>query len=99
MYLSLIIPAYKEAARIAASLDKIFSYFATASYEVEVIVVDDGSPDNSVEVIRNAFAKNSAGHLKARLIEMGTNGGKGSAVRAGMLNAKGAIRIFTDADL
>ena len=106
MYLSLIIPAYKEATRIAASLDKIFSYFATASYEVEVIVVDDGSPDNSVEVIREAFAKYSVGQallpaqsVQARLIEMGTNGGKGSAVRAGMLNAKGAIRIFTDADL
>jgi len=105
MYLSLIIPAYKEAGRIAASLDKIFAYLANAPYESEVIVVDDGSPDNSVEVIREAFAKyNSVGRtlsppIQSRLIELGANAGKGAAVRAGMLQAKGAIRIFTDADL
>ncbi|MDP4230769.1 MAG: glycosyltransferase family 2 protein [Bacteroidota bacterium] len=99
MYLSLIVPAYKEASRISASLEKIFAYLANASYDSEVIVVDDGSPDNSVEVIRTAFAKKPAGRVEARLIELGTNGGKGAAVRAGMLEAKGSIRIFTDADL
>ena len=100
MYLSLIIPAYKEASRIAASLEKVFAYFAEQPYDVEVIVVDDGSPDNSVEVIRASFAKQpSDPRIQARLIEMGTNGGKGSAVHAGMLAATGAIRIFTDADL
>jgi dolichyl-phosphate beta-glucosyltransferase len=99
VYLSLIIPAYKEANRIAASLEKVFSYLAEAPYEAEVIVVDDGSPDNSVEVIREAFAKNSSAHIRTLLIELGTNAGKGAAVRAGMLEAKGAIRIFTDADL
>jgi dolichyl-phosphate beta-glucosyltransferase len=110
LYLSLIIPAYKEASRIAASLEKIFAYFDSQSYEVEIIVVDDGSPDNSVEVIQEAFAKyNSTAKspvgrtlspsVKTRLLELGTNAGKGGAVRAGMLAANGAIRIFTDADL
>ncbi len=106
MYLSLIIPAYKEASRIEASLDKIFLYLANAPYDSEVIVVDDGSPDNSVEVVRAAFAKPlhpvGSGRnpsIQTRLIELGTNAGKGAAVQAGMLEAKGAIRIFTDADL
>ncbi|MFI5263748.1 MAG: dolichyl-phosphate beta-glucosyltransferase [Candidatus Kapaibacterium sp.] len=105
MYLSLIVPAYKEASRIAASLEKIFAYFDSQDYEVEVIVVDDGSPDNSVEVIQKAFAKyhivgrTLSPSVKTRLIELGTNTGKGGAVRAGMLAAKGSIRIFTDADL
>ncbi len=101
MYLSIIIPAYKEAERIGATLETIFAYFAAAPYDAEIIVVDDGSPDNSVDVIREAFAKrpDSAKKNEARLIELGTNAGKGAAVRAGMLDATGAIRIFTDADL
>jgi dolichyl-phosphate beta-glucosyltransferase len=109
MYLSLIIPAYKEAPRIGASLEKIFAYLAKAPYDSEVIVVDDGSPDNSVHVIQEAFAKFNQGSssvgrtpsppIRSHLIELGTNTGKGAAVRAGMLEAKGAIRIFTDADL
>lgn len=105
MYLSLIIPAYKEASRITASLDKVFAYLAQAPYDSEIIVVDDGSPDNSVEIIQAAFAKyrSSAGAsnlpVHARLIELGINAGKGAAVRTGMLDATGTIRIFTDADL
>jgi len=100
MYLSLIIPAYKEATRIGASLEKIFAYFATAPYQVEILIVDDGSPDNSVEVIREALVKRTPDpKVDARLIELGINQGKGGAVRAGMLQAKGDIRIFTDADL
>ncbi|MFI5264219.1 MAG: glycosyltransferase, partial [Candidatus Kapaibacterium sp.] len=100
MYLSLIIPAYKEATRIGVSLEKIFAYFASVPYEVEILVVDDGSPDNSVEVIREALLqKKTDRKIVAKLIELGTNQGKGGAVRTGMLQAKGAIRIFTDADL
>jgi len=101
VYLSLIIPAYKEAERIEKTLDTIFAYFSATNYDAEVIVVDDGSPDNSVDVIRNAFAKRpaSAKKVEARMVELGTNAGKGAAVRAGMLDGTGAIRIFTDADL
>lgn len=101
MYLSLIIPAFKEANRITASLEKIFAYLVSAPYESEVIIVDDGSPDNSVEVIKKAIANRSQKEqiVQTRLVELGTNAGKGAAVRAGMLDATGDIRIFTDADL
>ena len=101
MYLSLIIPAYKEATRIELSLEKIFVYLSSVPYESEVIVVDDGSPDNTVEMIQRAFTKKASGsgNVTTRMIELGTNAGKGAAVRAGMLDASGKIRIFTDADL
>lgn len=101
MYLSLIIPAYKEATRIGPSLEKIFAYFSTKDYDAEVIVVDDGSPDNTAEVTRSEFARLSptASRVFPRLIELGSNDGKGAAVQKGMLEAAGAIVIFTDADL
>lgn len=101
MYLSLIIPAYKEATRIGPSLEKIFAYFSTKDYDAEVIVVDDGSPDTTVEVTRSEFARllPTASRVFPRLIELGANDGKGAAVQRGMLEAVGSIVIFTDADL
>jgi len=101
MYLSLIIPAYKEESRIGKTLETIFAYFAAKDYNVEILVVDDGSPDNSAQVIRDALSagRTLSPHVQARFIELGTNVGKGGAVRAGMLEATGKIRIFTDADL
>lgn len=101
MYISLIIPAYKEATRIGPTLEKIFAYFLSKGYEAEVIVVDDGSPDTTCEVVTNTFVKLSptAPRVSARLIELGSNEGKGAAVQRGMLSATGAIVIFTDADL
>lgn len=101
MYISLIIPAYKEATRIGPTLEKIFAYFSSKGYEAEVIVVDDGSPDTTCEVVANTFVKLSptAPRVFARLIELGSNEGKGAAVQRGMLSATGSIVIFTDADL
>lgn len=101
MYISLIIPAYKEATRIGPSLEKIFAYFSTKDYDVEVIVVDDGSPDNTAEIIQSEFARLSptASRVFPRLIELRSNDGKGAAVQKGMLEAAGKIVIFTDADL
>src|SRR6266481_9536947 len=101
MYLSLIIPAYNEASRIGKTLEKVFAYFASQSYEVEIIVVDDGSSDNSARVIQEAISvgRTLSPRVSARLIEHNPNRGKGAAVKTGMLAATGDIRIFTDADL
>ncbi len=90
-YLSIIIPAYNESDRIKASLQKAVDYLGNKDYEYEIIVADDGSTDDTVEIANNF-------HEKVRAIALPKNTGKGAAVRMGMLEAKGEIRIFTDAD-
>jgi dolichyl-phosphate beta-glucosyltransferase len=100
LYLSLVIPAFREATRIAPTLAKVYEYLSNASYQSEVIVVDDGSPDDTVAVVQREIATlPSSDNVVFRLCELGHNQGKGAAVQAGMLAAIGDIRIFTDADL
>jgi dolichyl-phosphate beta-glucosyltransferase len=100
LFLSLIIPAYNEAGRIEPSIDAAFKYLATVKYDVELIIVDDGSKDNTIEVVSKIFENKpqNVAHVTARVIGLGENQGKGAAVRKGMLEAIGKIRIFTDAD-
>lgn len=91
MRLSIVIPAYNEDDRIGPTLERINAFLAKADYESEIIVVDDGSSDNTVSVV----------HDKApatQVISYRPNRGKGHAVRTGMTAAKGDIRVFYDAD-
>jgi glycosyltransferase involved in cell wall biosynthesis len=97
LFLSLIIPAYNEAARLGASLATIFDYLNAQVYESEVIVVDDGSTDETVRVAREGFAP--SGRIASRVISVGENRGKGHAVRTGLLAARASIALFSDADL
>ena len=92
MDLSFIIPAFNEGARIEASLIKTREYFAAQSYECEVLVVDDGSRDETSEIVKRHAGEG------IRLIQQPRNMGKGAAVRRGMLEGKGTYRIFSDAD-
>lgn len=92
MHLSFIIPAYNEAARIGPTLDRIADYFARVEYAAEVLVVDDGSRDDTARIVEGF-----GGEL-VRLIRQPANRGKGAAVRRGMLEAAGTFRIFSDAD-
>jgi cellulose synthase/poly-beta-1,6-N-acetylglucosamine synthase-like glycosyltransferase len=92
--ISIIIPAYKEAERIGVTLNSLKSYFETSTHIPEVIVVDDGSPDNTVEVVKSFLSEMP--YLK--LIPLPENRGKGFAVKTGMLTATGHLRLFMDAD-
>jgi len=93
--LSIVLPAYNEAARIGASLDKITDYAQHHAWTVEVTVVNDGSTDNTADIVRQYAAQ----HPWLRLIENPGNRGKGFSVRNGMLHARGDILLFSDADL
>jgi dolichyl-phosphate beta-glucosyltransferase len=92
MYLSFIIPAYNESARIEASLNKTLDYFTGQPYEYEVLVVDDGSRDATAEIVERYAGE------RLRLLRQPRNMGKGAAVRRGMLEGRGEHRIFSDAD-
>jgi glycosyltransferase involved in cell wall biosynthesis len=96
--LSIIIPAYNEEHRLPRGLTKIRDYLASrnlASTQVEIIVVDDGSQDRTVAVTQEW----SREFPSLRLISNERNRGKGYSVRRGMLEARGRIALFTDADL
>jgi dolichyl-phosphate beta-glucosyltransferase len=93
--ISIIIPAFNEARRLPATLDRVEGFLATTGLSAEVIVVDDGSRDATAEVVR----QRAAGWPQLKLVVTGHNGGKGAAVRLGMAEANGRYRIFSDADL
>jgi dolichyl-phosphate beta-glucosyltransferase len=93
--LSIVIPAYNEEFRLPKTLDSVFSYLQARPCRSEVIVVDDGSSDRTME-IANAARKKYPG---LRLVSNTENRGKGFSVRHGMIEARGAIALFTDADL
>jgi len=96
--LSLIIPAYNEAPRLGKTLQAVFAYLNEQATGSEVIVVDDGSRDATVEVAEQSFAS-YAGKVGARLIRNKPNRGKGHAVRTGLLAARAPVALFSDADL
>jgi dolichyl-phosphate beta-glucosyltransferase len=92
---SVVFPAYREADRIPRALERAFQYLPTRYPSFEVIVVDDGSPDETTAVARETLAGLGGG----RVITLPHNQGKGAAVRAGMLAARGERVLFSDADL
>lgn len=89
-FLSLVIPAYNEEKRIADSLEKALIFLKSQSYTWEIIVSDDGSSDNTLDIVKQYSPAFAVGYKQNR--------GKGAAVRNGVLNANGDIIVFTDAD-
>jgi len=92
---SIIVPAYNEAERLGSSLHQMLAYIAESKWEAEIIVVNDGSRDQTAAVVKEFSSRNPI----VRLIENPGNRGKGYSVRNGMLNASGQLLLFTDADL
>ena len=95
--LSIIIPAFNESARIGDTLRKILAYIEKNEPTAELIVVDDGSTDNTTNVAEEIFA--DFPDISAKTLRYEQNRGKGYAVRKGLNEAKSDIALFSDADL
>ena len=93
--ISLIIPAFNEELRIGKSLEQIFRFCNAQALPFEVIVVDDGSSDDTVPFIRKTFGNRA----ELKIIQQPQQRGKGAAVRKGILQARGDYVFFSDADL
>ena len=85
--LSVIIPAYNEEDRITTTLESLYNYFQNKDYLYEILVVDDGSTDATVKLVRTYAEK----FIALRIIENGVNRGKGFSVHNGMQQATGSI--------
>ncbi len=92
--LSVIVPAYNEAERIAKTLERLHDYLAPSALNYEILVMLDGSTDGTAEVARQMGQRVE----RLQVIDRSINRGKGFTVREGMLRACGTIRLFTDAD-
>jgi glycosyltransferase involved in cell wall biosynthesis len=97
--LSIVIPAYNESARIAKTLREVLSYLDEQPTGGEVIVVDDGSKDDTVRVSEETIAAHPRRRSEGRVIRVEPNRGKGNAVRTGLLEARNNVAAFFDADL
>lgn len=94
LFLSVIIPAYNEEVRLVKTLESVGLFLNKQNYQSEVVVVSDGSTDKTAEVA-NSF-KDKIKNLK--VLDYKENHGKGYGTRLGMLEAKGLVRLFMDAD-
>lgn len=95
--LTIVVPAYNEAARLGLSLSKILEYLDQNFGSSELIVVDDGSTDDTAGVADKSVA--NSGAVSTRVIRYEQNRGKGYAVRLGLLSATADVVLFSDADL
>ncbi len=94
MKLSIIIPAYNEEKSISKTLKEMNSYLIKQKYEYEILVVNDGSKDNTAQIVKGLIPKIK----NLELIDNKKNKGKGGVVKQGMLAGKGEHLLFTDAD-
>src|ERR1700687_1213575 len=92
---SVVIPAYNESVRLRPTLDALLRYTREQDWDAEILVVDDGSTDDTAQIVREYAAT----HPQIVLVENPGNRGKGYSVRNGMLHARGDLCLFTDADL
>lgn len=93
--LSVVVPAYNEQDRIGKSLERITGYLDSLNDEYELLVVNDGSTDQTAEIVRE-FGRSRA---RVQVLDYSPNRGKGYAVRHGILNSQGDFVLFSDADL
>jgi dolichyl-phosphate beta-glucosyltransferase len=94
-YLSVVIPAYNEEQRLQSSLERVLTYLDRQPFSSEILVVDDGSTDQTATIARRYAGE----HARVRILRYTPNRGKGHAVRVGMSEADGQLMLLCDADL
>ncbi len=94
---SIVIPAYNESERIVEPLKTILEFISTTGTSAELLVVDDGSTDDTAKVAERVFA--AAPNVQSNVIRYEKNRGKGFAVKTGLLAATADVALFSDADL
>jgi glycosyltransferase involved in cell wall biosynthesis len=94
VFLSIIIPAHNEEKRLPRTLEQVFAFLEKQAYTAEVVVVENGSADRTLEIAQSFAAQ----HPQLRILQNNERG-KGLAVRRGMLEARGQFRFICDADL
>jgi dolichyl-phosphate beta-glucosyltransferase len=93
-YLSIVIPVYNEEKRIGDTLRKIVDFLKTKDFSREIVIVDDGCRDHTIDLATKILEGTNF-----RILKNVRNMGKGASIRTGMLAAEGEVRLFTDADL
>lgn len=93
--ISVVVPAYCEEARLGPTLRRVREYLTARGGSAEIVLVDDGSDDRTSEVAREALV----GFERQQILRNEPNAGKGASVRRGMLASRGAVALFSDADL
>lgn len=94
---NIVIPAYNEEKRICDTLRKVSDYFESKEIPFEIIVVDDGSVDNTLKVVREFFEVSNP-KINNKILQLDNNYGKGFAIKKGMLSSSGKYVLFMDAD-
>ena len=97
--LSLIIPCYNESKRAANLLKTLKSFDRKWENELEIILVDDGSKDDTIKVIETSFPNSFSNKTSFELIQLAENQGKGGALKAGVEKASGDFVLTLDADM
>lgn len=98
-FLSIVIPAYNEEKRIGRTLDEVLRFLKTQTYRAEVIVVDDGSCDETARRVSERMSQYHDAGYELRVLINTPNRGKGYSVKRGLTDASGEILLFSDADL
>jgi dolichyl-phosphate beta-glucosyltransferase len=100
-FVSIVLPAYNEEARLPAGLDRVIAFLAAQPFASEIVVADDGSRDRTPDIVRKreSITADLPAALSIRLVQHERNRGKGAAIRTGVLAANGRYVFFMDADL
>ena len=96
IFISIVIPVYNEQHRISSFLASVTEYLHHKDFSYELVIVDDGSTDETVVIVKQILDENVPGTF--RVVQLPVNSGKGAAIRKGMLVTKGQYVFFLDAD-